>query len=387
MSKERQLQAKIVALEGENESAGTHLKESVCWKCGGGGYKPAKKGGVRKRCSVCTTSRTAAPKPVKCAQQAGKTHKLLPSGARPLLLRLEYDGTGYIGSQSQPANQGRTIQRTLEEAASRLTDEPELRATLAGRTDKGVHAKGMAALLWTASALSVDEYRRNLNRYLPDDMVCIAVALVTDPAFDPRTDAVYKWYRYSCTCGEIRSVIGRAHHWHLHTPLDIEGMRTAAAHFVGQPLNFSSFTNVSKDVRAMQEGEWDPICLLHSIEINTAWDDSLRHQSTGHQASDQSTDSSSSGSSSGGASQQLLTIDFKGNRFLYKMVRALVGTLVAVGRGELPSGEMPKVLGARQRDAAGPGAPAKGLCLQWVYYGMAWGAGEGAGAGAPPAPP
>jgi tRNA pseudouridine38-40 synthase len=403
-------QGQIVALATENASIRQYLASigtrappisdsklapsTICWKCGGSGWKPAKKASKPKKCGVCThAGTTCVPAPIACRAKA-KPPALLSSGTMPLLLRMEYDGTGFIGSQSQPASQGRTIQRILEEAASRLTGEANLRVVLAGRTDKGVHANGMAVLLWTATPLTPAEFRRNLNLYLPDDMACIEVTLVIDAAFNPRTDASYKWYRYSCTCGAVRSVIGRGHEWHIPVDsLDIDSMRTAAAHLTGRPLDFTSFTNVSADVRAMGEGEWDPTCTLYSVVITTLADPGAPGAitaakgtagaaipvTTADEGINTTGEAGASEHGSGGSRcdehgpassevRQLLTIDFRGNRFLYKMVRVLVGTLIAVGRGQMVAEEMPRVLEARNRDAAGPGAPAKGLCLQWVYY-------------------
>src|SRR5690606_25752940 len=139
---------------------------------------------------------------------------------RRIALLLEYDGTDFAGSQSQPDR--RTVQDTLEEAVRRFTGERR-RMAFAGRTDAGVHATGQGATLDTETAHSAATCRDALNHYLPEDVVVHRAAEVV-PDFDPRRHAVSRRYRYRIEDGRGRAPLGRRQAWQVAHPLDDAAM-------------------------------------------------------------------------------------------------------------------------------------------------------------------
>ena len=279
---------------------------------------------------------------------------LLPT-PRPLLLRLEYDGAAFSGSSRCPGR--RTVQGELERAASKLTGEPDLRTRFASRTDAGVHARGAAAVVRTASPLDPAEFRRGLNQMLADDVRCARAAAVAGggavASFDPRADALAKHYRYALVGGAVAPALGRGAAWHVPARLDVGAMRTAAAHLSGRPLDFTSFASRSTTPSR------HPICHLERLDVTerASWEEKDEEEEGGGGSARPADDR-----------RQRVIIDVVGDRFLYKMVRAIVGCLVAVGRGELAPDDTRRLLEARSRDPNLNGAPAKGLCLQWVRY-------------------
>ena len=281
---------------------------------------------------------------------------------RMVRLVLEYDGTAFAGSQLQPAPQ-RTVQGEVEAALERCTGEEAPRLLLASRTDRGVHARGQVAAVRTACALEGGELRRTLNAYLPPDLVIREASTVHD-RFDPREDARSKHYRYTCHVGPIRPVIGRQAMWYIPPPrvkpgkggdegtelaangatadgtaasmiaprIDVEAMNEAAKSLQGGPKDFTSLSNKTK------EGAKDPHCHLNKVTVTHA------------------------------ADADILEFDFFGDRFLYNMVRIIVGTLVEVGTGRRTVEDFRATMDARDRTRGGPAAPAQGLTLMEIYY-------------------
>ena len=222
----------------------------------GSGVKLQKPGQPPKPCPICSppSASASASSSKKRTYLQPAPPPLLATGPRPLQLVLEFDGAGFIGSQLQPADQGRTVQGELEKAARRLTGEQRLRAVLCSRTDAGVHATGMVALLRTATPLPLLQFRRRLNAHLPADLVCRGVAVPPlGDDFEPRKSALGKRYRYTLVSGPVRPVLARHHAWHLPQRLDLGAMRAAAAHFVGETRDFSSFTNMARYDAARKE--------------------------------------------------------------------------------------------------------------------------------------
>ena len=159
---------------------------------------------------------------------------------RRLALLIEYEGTAYGGSQYQ-AN-APTIQGSLERALSSLTSEP-IRVALAGRTDAGVHARGQAASFVTASRHRPQTVVRALNALLPRDIAVRAAAEVP-LSFNPRRQAVGRWYRYTIYRGSQRPALLRRLAWHVDRPLDTDAMARAAGLLVGRH-DFAAFTQPS----------------------------------------------------------------------------------------------------------------------------------------------
>jgi tRNA pseudouridine38-40 synthase len=228
---------------------------------------------------------------------------------------LIYDGTAYFGWQKTAS--GPSIQEELEKAIARVTGETTL-PEAASRTDRGVHARGQVAQFTLKKEIEPLRLQRALNAVLPTD---IRVLKLEVKDFHPTLDARVKQYHYHLCQTPFQDPIKRLYSWHVHQPLDLAKMETAACDLVGTH-DFTAFAN---------EKEKDPICTLESIVFK----------------------------------------DFfiiQGNRFLYKMVRNIVGTLVYVGCGKLSVDCIPEILASKDRKKAGITAPAHGLYLHEVFY-------------------
>lgn len=241
-------------------------------------------------------------------------------------LELEYDGGAYVGWQVQP--NGPTIQAAVEGALAKLHGTP-VAIEVAGRTDAGVHARGQVVAFTEPNPLPLQAYARGLNSILADDVAVVRASHVADD-FDPRRHAKGKRYRYTIFNAPYPSPLLRRFAWQLFPPLDVGAMRAASQALLGRH-DFSAF-------RAADCQAANPVRELRQITL----------------------------AGDGGG---LITLDFEGTAFLKHMVRNLVGTLVEVGRGKQPPDWVAQVLAGRDRTAAGPTAPAHGLCLEVVFYG------------------
>lgn len=287
---------------------------------------------------------TASKKPLR--MPASALLPLSPDDLAPRVRRcvLEYDGARFQGFQAQLGRDAmRTVQEVVEDALRRTTGET-LRLRAASRTDAGVHARGQVAAF--ASRCTADDraFRDALNTRLPDDVLCRQlVTCAAGEDFDPRAHATRKTYAYSIVSGGLRPVCDRGRVWFVKQALDVRRMRAAAAHFTAAPVakDFSSFT----PQKAAADG--DNVCAVTSIEVREV----ERHESHGD----------------GDESRQLELV-FQGDRFLYKMVRNLVGTLVDVGLGRVAVESIPEILHAKNRAKAGQGAPPYGLTLVHIAY-------------------
>lgn len=243
---------------------------------------------------------------------------------RNIRLVLEYDGTDYCGWQVQP--NGPTVQERLEAAILRITGET-VRVAGAGRTDAGVHAAGQVANFHTSSRLPAATIARALNALLPRDIAVLSAG-EADPSFHARFSATGKQYRYSILNRPIRPALGRQTVLHLPRPLDDGAMREGARCLVGTH-DFSSFAcNSGKDD--------NPVRTVRAVSVERRG--------------------------------ELVVIDIEAVSFLYKMVRSIAGTLLAVGKGTIPPAGVAAILDARDRGRAFPTAPAHGLCLVSVSY-------------------
>jgi tRNA pseudouridine38-40 synthase len=260
---------------------------------------------------------------------------------RTLRLTLEYDGTDFSGWQRQ--SDDRSVQAVLEDALSRHLGG-RITVVGAGRTDAGVHAAGQVASFRTASAMPVRGVWHGTNALLPDDVSILSVE-ETVPGFHARRDATGKHYRYTILERPVRSPLHERHALRVNGPLDAVRMARAAGALLGRH-DFSSFRNAGSF-------EGDPIRTLTRLDVARC----------------------------GG----LLWLDVEGDGFLYRMVRNIAGTLIRVGEGKLSPEEVAKVLSRRRRPAAGPAAPARGLCLESVRYGPGPEPGQGRCLGGPEA--
>lgn len=245
---------------------------------------------------------------------------------RNLKLLLAYDGTSYLGWQKN--GEIPTIERSLELALFQILRESvELQA--ASRTDAGVHALGQVVNFRTNHPISLRKLIGGLNGVLPDSIRVLTAEEMPDP-FHPTLDNRGKIYLYQICCSAFQLPFYRTLSWHVPTRLDLKAMQEAIPHLLGSH-DFSSFCNERSLWTRPTECNLEEILLIPQAH-------------------------------------QRLHLLIKGDHFLYKMVRNLVGTLVAVGLHQLASDEIPLILEKKERAAAGVTAPAHGLSLKEVLF-------------------
>lgn len=239
-------------------------------------------------------------------------------------LTICYDGTRYSGWERKKDRD--TIQGKLEAVLNKLCGSPVV-VNGAGRTDAGVHARGMVASVTMNVAMEPREIRDYMNRYLPDD---IAVEEVREASerFHARYKAVGKLYCYTCYDGPSKPVFDRKYVTAIPFHPDLDKMRQAAAYLEGKH-DFKSFCGNSRMKKST-------VRTVDKIEI-------IRKGS-------------------------YIYLNFHGDGFLQNMVRILTGTLLEVGRGKISPEQIPEILAACDRQKAGPTAPPGGLCLMKVDY-------------------
>jgi tRNA pseudouridine38-40 synthase len=240
-----------------------------------------------------------------------------------LRLTVEYDGTAFSGFQWQP--DARTVAGILEGALSRLLGE-NVKITAAGRTDAGVHASGQVVSLATESHFPLERLSLALNAMLPDDCSVREVAVVA-AEFSARFSARERTYVYAMLNGLRPSALLARYAWHVARPLDLEAMRSGAAHFLGKH-DFRSVATVPSDSSSVRE--------IRRLTIE------------GH--------------------DELLRVEIAGDGFLQHMVRSIVGILAECGLGRRDPASLPALLAARDRTAGGSTAPPHGLCFAGVRY-------------------
>ena len=244
---------------------------------------------------------------------------------RRIKLVVSYDGTAYCGWQLQP--NGVTIEEVLNKALSSLLKE-DIQVIGASRTDSGVHAMGNVAVFDTESRIPGDKICFALNQRLPDD-VRIQASEEVPLTFHPRKANCVKTYEYKILNRKIDMPLQRLYSHFCYFNLDLEKMQKAASYLIGEH-DFKSFCNVRTQVK-------DTVRTIYELR--------LIRQGDG-----------------------MITICIRGNGFLYNMVRIIAGTLISVGMGQIPPEKITEILEAKDRAAAGPTAPAKGLTLVGMEY-------------------
>jgi len=239
-------------------------------------------------------------------------------------LTVAYDGTDFVGWQYQP--NGISVQQRLEEAIAQLTGSVHA-VHSSGRTDAGVHARGMVCHLTTELDLPVKAWREGVNRFLPETIAVRQAERVAED-FHARFSAQGKFYRYTILRDGVRSPLDRLTSWQVKQSLDLAAMRKAAESFVGEH-DFSAFRTTG-----------------------CAAETTIRHIASVTLVED----------------GDLLYIDVRGGGFLRNMVRMMVGTLVDIGRGKRPPEDIAKMLAVPGSVASALTAPAHGLCLMDVAY-------------------
>lgn len=252
---------------------------------------------------------------------------------RTLSLTVSYNGASFSGFARQPGQM--TVQGELEQALS-LVFRRHMEVVCSGRTDAGVHALGQVVSFDVANdeleGRSLYSLRRSLNA-LTHEGITVREVEERQPGFSARFDAQWREYHYHVCLDEVPPLFMRDFSWYVHGRLDIDAMREAAAHLVGEH-DFKSFCMAASAVGK-------PTCRnVHEISLS-------REMIMG---------------------EGILTIKVVGNAFLHSMVRTIVGTLVMVGRGQRKPEWVREVLEARNRTAAGENAPAAGLVFWRVRY-------------------
>lgn len=242
---------------------------------------------------------------------------------------ISYDGTRYYGWEHQPDRD--TIQGKLEMVIFRMCDEKikmeDIKLIGAGRTDAGVHARGMVANLVLDVDMTPEEIRDYMNRYLPDDIAVNEVREASE-RFHARYNAVGKTYQYTCYAGEVKTIFDRKYVTSLEKMPDVKAMQEAAEYLKGKH-DFASFCT-------------NPKMKKSTVRIVDQIDITMR--------------------------KGYIYFTFHGTGFLQNMVRVLTGTLLDVGYGKIQPAEVAEIMEKKDRKLAGPTAPAQGLTLIKVDY-------------------
>jgi tRNA pseudouridine38-40 synthase len=242
-----------------------------------------------------------------------------------LWAKVEYDGTDFYGFQIQA--QGRTVQGEIERALEAVSGRA-VRVAAAGRTDRGVHAKGQVVAFEVEWRHALADLQRALNAVLAADVAILEMGLAPE-GFHPRFSAVSRTYRYTLLDQPRRSPLARRTAWQVTPGLDLDQMAQAGRCLVGTH-DFGTFGRPT-------QGESTTRTVLRA---------ELRGQ------------------------RPLIDFDIEANAFLNRMVRSIVGMLVLVGQGRVSAEEFEVMLRSRDRGLVRQVAPAQGLCLIRVDYDM-----------------
>ena len=252
--------------------------------------------------------------------------------------KVAYDGTDYHGFQVQAGVP--TIQGTLEAALARFC-RPVGRVAGAGRTDSGVHASGQVVAVQVHWRHSLAQLQKAWNAYLPD-AIAVREVKVAPTGFHPRFSAQERVYRYYVVAGDGttlgRSPLTNRFAFHVAKPIDVAAMQAAADLIVGEH-DFATFglpTQGESTIRKVLAAEWQVV-----TDSLVRWD---------------------------AAPPRRLVLTIRANGFLRNMVRKLVGSFLAVGRGEWSVQRMADALASKDRSRSAPLAPPNGLILEHVVY-------------------
>lgn len=239
---------------------------------------------------------------------------------------IAYDGSRYNGFQKQSKHPEKTIQGKLEIVLSKLFEEP-IQIIGSGRTDAGVHAKGQVCNFHADATIPHEEVLTYLGTYLPNDIAVLNLSTAS-PRFHSRYNVVRKRYTYIIDNALFADPFTLKYAYHVDSPLDTLRMQEAAQLLLGTH-DFKAFTSLKSKTKST-------VRTLTSIDITIE------------------------GSK--------IILAYEGDGFLQHMVRILTGTLVEVGLGEKEPADLLTILEGGLRSAAGPTAPAHGLCMEKVYY-------------------
>ena len=309
--------------------------------------------------------------------------------SKRILLSVAYDGTDYAGFQAQKSGVP-TIEGELNRALTELTGVP-VEVIGASRTDSGVHARCNLAVFDTESRIPPEKFAHAINVRLPDQ-ICVQTSMEVPADFHPRRCSTVKTYEYRIWNAQMPDPMRRLYTYFSRYRFDIDKMREAAAYLVGEH-DFKSFCSTYtsakttvREVLAVEVEEILPGCetALTGSEISlTGCEIALTGSETALPGSETaltgseitltgSENVSDSRSDAGPGSDSVssaarmpreIVIRVTGRGFLYNMVRIIAGTLMEVGRGAKTPDQIPDILNACDRRAAGSTAPACGLTL------------------------
>lgn len=247
---------------------------------------------------------------------------------RNLCLLISYEGCNYLGWQKN--NAGPSVEHQLQKYLLLILQEPiELQA--ASRTDAGVHAYGQVVNFFTSRKdICLKKLHRSLNRLLSPN-ISVRNLFERPPSFHPSLDSQSKIYKYQICSLPIQLPTQRFHSWHYPYPLDLVKMKEAIPFFLGQK-NFAAFANKHEEVKPKNS-----ICCVMRIEICEVGNGRFH-------------------------------FEIEGDRFLYKMVRNIVGTLLFVGRGKIDPKDLSSLIQSKDRRKLGVTAAAHGLSLHCIKY-------------------
>lgn len=256
---------------------------------------------------------------------------------RNIKLTLQCDGTDFAGYELQPMK--RTIRGEIEKALLKVF-KTRIKINSSSRTDAGVHALGNVVSFKTKIAIPVDKIPAALNSILPEDIRVVkaeAKAEARGKGFNARFDAKSKEYQYLVFNGQVLPPHLRRITWQVKPELDLAAMKRAAKLLIGKH-DFSSFCAAGGD-------DNDFVRTIYKLKVQKTkvkiWE---------------------------GRAQEVIRFTVRGNGFLYKMVRNIVGTLVEVGLGRTSVKQFKNILEAKDRRLAGRTAPGQGLCLIAAHY-------------------
>jgi tRNA pseudouridine38-40 synthase len=240
-------------------------------------------------------------------------------------LTVEYDGTGLVGWQRQPA--GVSVQKSLEEAIAKFCGE---RTTVhgAGRTDAGVHALAQVAHVDLGREHDPDTIRGALNHHLRPAPISVLTVAPAPADFDARRSAIGRVYRYRILNRRPPPMLDRMRVWHVAPPLDLAAMQQGAGHLLGKH-DFSTFRDSLCQAKS-------PVKTLDALDLTRVGEE--------------------------------IHIEARARSFLHHQVRNMAGTLKLVGLGQWSPDDVATALAATDRRAGGPTAPAEGLYLVAVVY-------------------
>lgn len=242
-----------------------------------------------------------------------------------ILIRVSYDGTAYSGWQIQPNTT--TVEGTLRQAVCSLFGA-DIELIGASRTDAGVHALGNVAVFDVDTRIPAPKIAYALNARLPDD-IRVWQSIQVEDGWHPRHNDCVKTYEYSIYNDTFENPKKRLYSHFYYGNLDVDMMREAAAYFIGEH-DFSAFCSAGSQVA-------DKVRAIYSLDVIQ--------------------------------DGREIVLRVKGNGFLYNMVRIIAGTLIKAGTGDIRPQDIPGIIESRDRQLAGPTAPARGLTLVEIDYG------------------